>query len=1087
MLARANKAAPKVAQAATLIRSFSSPSLVARAKAAKPPAKKPTHKSAGFKVKKDEYVSSRRTTSSNKPTVLPASQLAEHHLFQNPPQDLGLPELSPAIFTGHAVGSAITLPSKPGSIISAYGLPLSIENEFALLASPASVIRESTLSILDVLDAGFKSGTSNKDARVVLTGNRGSGKSHLLLQAANYAAASKWVVLYVPKAIKWVDSTTPYAYDTRTRTFQQPELALQTLAQFVEANSAILRDASVQISTDIQNERLGKFSAGTPLSKLLDLGLKDQSLATEVLEVTLEQLGRQNKYPVLIAVDDFQALLCVSKYRDPQYELLFAHHLTLPRLVLEYACGKRTLAKGAVLGANSSTHTRFQEPLVLKEALGIIPLGSASPYERRNENIVAYASGLKGFSVPSRMQIGEAASMFDIWAQNKALHTPSSDSLFLSKYVEASGNPGDMVKTGFLATFGFGLITVPATPTKPLRHSMRILTWNINGIRSLPEYHPWYTLKTCSEILRELKADILCFQEMKISRQLLTKQLAVPDGYDAVMSFPKNKGGYSGVAVYTDSTKTVPLKAEEGLTGGPQTTSRVKLDEHERVSSVYPCADRLEFMPDGLGNVPSDLSSLDNEGRTLVVDFGLFVLINVYCPNEGSEERLPFKFNFHKLLEERVRILISEGREVIVLGDMNVVAAPVDHCDGSLESQRNVFWERPVRVWYRQWLHPEGPMVDAVRNSWPNREKMFTCWNTLTNARESNYGTRIDYILLTEGLLPWFKHGDIQPDIRGSDHCPVFIDLHDEITSPDGQVFRLADRLSQPFDPSGSQRSPPPISTGFWDEYSGKQKLLSNFFGKKSTTDTTVGRISLTNDVIQQTNCSTRPDPKISLAESCVTLDTPSAEPKEPSQQSNSTTEPSSQRHTSTQERKRKAANSSTQPTDSNSKKLKKTASTSGQPKLAAFFPASKSSKGRSSSPPIELSGGSEDEPDLELIRQDSSVLNTVELASALPSFQIPDNTTSKAAWSQLMKPLEPPRCTVHNALTKEYTVNKAGPNKGKKFFLCSMPMGPGYDSGKSTRLREEVDPRFRCNYFKWASEVKKESNKKKVVLQSSS
>lgn len=440
-------------QLSVAARSFSSPSFVARAKA-KPPVKKVPHKSGSFKVRKEEYVGPRRSTSAGKPTVLPASQLADHHLLQAPLRELGLPELAPSIFTARAAGSAITLPSGPGSVIGTYGLPDSIEREFSLLSSPTSVIRDATLSILDIIDKGEKTGTSTKDARVVLTGDRGSGKSHLLLQAANYAAANKWIVLYVPRAISWVDSTTPYAYDPRTRTFQQPELALQTLGQFVEVNSAILRDANTQISSGIQNERLGNFPKGTPLLNLLGIGLKDQSLASEVLEVTLDVLGQQTEYPVLIAIDDFQALFCISKYRDPQYQLIFAHHLTLARLMLEYACGKRTLAKGAILGANSSTHTSFQEPLPLKEALGIIPVGAVSPYERRNKDIVAYASGLKGFSIPSKMQVGEAASMFDVWLQNNALHTAPSDSLFLSKYVEASGNPRDMVKKGLLATLG---------------------------------------------------------------------------------------------------------------------------------------------------------------------------------------------------------------------------------------------------------------------------------------------------------------------------------------------------------------------------------------------------------------------------------------------------------------------------------------------------------------------------------------------------------------------------------------------------------------------------------------------------------
>ncbi|KAG8748410.1 37S ribosomal protein S23 mitochondrial [Ceratobasidium sp. 414] len=445
---------PRASQVSPVFRSFSAPSFVARAKAAKhspAPAKKSPHKSGGFKVKKEEYVSSRKAVGSSKPTVLPASQLAEHHLLQSPPRELGLAELTPVrillkltgIFTTRATGSAIALPSKQGSIIGTYGVPLSVENEFSLLSCPTSVIRDTTLSILDILDTGAKTGTSSKDARVVLTGDSGAGKSHLLLQAANYAAVNK-----MSTSLKNICSNKLGGLDNA------PELALQTLGQFVEANADTLNDAGTQIATDIQSERLGNFSKGTPLSKLLAVGLKDQSLATEVLEVTLRILGEQTKYPILIAVDDFQAFFCMSKYRDPQYELIFAHHLILTRIILEYASGKRTLARGVVLGATSSTNSRFLEPLPLKEALGTIASGTVSPYERRNKNIVAYASGLKGFPIPSKMRVDEAASMFDVWVQNYALHTSPSDSLFLSKYVEASGNPRDMVKTGLLATLG---------------------------------------------------------------------------------------------------------------------------------------------------------------------------------------------------------------------------------------------------------------------------------------------------------------------------------------------------------------------------------------------------------------------------------------------------------------------------------------------------------------------------------------------------------------------------------------------------------------------------------------------------------
>ena len=71
--------------------------------------------------------------------------------------------------------------------------------------------------------------------------------------------------------------------------------------------------------------------------------------------------------------------------------------------------------------------------------------------------------------------------------------------------------------------------------------------------------------------------------------------------------------------------------------------------------------------------------------RAFVVDFGLFVLINLYCPNEGSDARAPYKLNFHYMLRERVNQLIGEGREVVVTGDINVCAAPM--CSYSMASK----------------------------------------------------------------------------------------------------------------------------------------------------------------------------------------------------------------------------------------------------------------------------------------------------------------------------------------------------------------------------------------------------------------
>lgn len=213
--------------------------------------------------------------------------------------------------------------------------------------------------------------------------------------------------------------------------------------------------------------------------------------------------------------------------------------------------------------------------------------------------------------------------------------------------------------------------------------------------------------------------------EMKSSRSGLTRDVALPENFDSFFSFPIAKGGYSGVAVYTDSRTVVPLKAEEGLSGKLQ--PKPPLSAEERVSKSYPSVSDIDAFPDEVGNIPATFDALDAEGRGLVIDFGLFVLINLYCPNETSEARTSFKMNYHLLLEQRVKQLMQEGREVIVVGDINICATPMDHCDGHLPSNASTFWDHPARAWFHKWLGPQGPMVDVVRSYWPERKGLYTC------------------------------------------------------------------------------------------------------------------------------------------------------------------------------------------------------------------------------------------------------------------------------------------------------------------------------------------------------------------------
>lgn len=114
-----------------------------------------------------------------------------------------------------------------------------------------------------------------------------------------------------------------------------------------------------------------------------------------------------------------------------------------------------------------------------------------------------------------------------------------------------------------------------------------------------------------------------------------------------------------------------------------------------------------------------------------------------------------------------------------------------------------------------------------------------------TDGRSANYGSRIDLILCTPGLRPWINGGDIQASVYGSDHCPVYIDLHETITLEDGTILNLRDQLNPPDRkpstaptyPNDVPRvapEPPRFATKFFDEFSARQRTLKSFFsGKK--------------------------------------------------------------------------------------------------------------------------------------------------------------------------------------------------------------------------------------------------------------
>jgi small subunit ribosomal protein S29 len=227
-------------------------------------------------------------------------------------------------------------------------------------------------------------------------------------------------------AINLVNSTTTYAYDPRTRLYQQATFAFQTLQRFLTVNSDRLEQ--LKTTVDVELERRATIPAGTLLSDLVRAGIKERALAPTILTALMEELQKQTEFPVLLAIDDFQAIYCKSKYRDAHFSAINPYHLSMPRLLLEFASGQRQFARGAVLGAVSTTNVEFRLPLELAEALGIPPVSDGGPYVKRSSTLQTYTKGLERVVVPDALTVQEAMEVFDLWSKDNAIPSGTSSS-----------------------------------------------------------------------------------------------------------------------------------------------------------------------------------------------------------------------------------------------------------------------------------------------------------------------------------------------------------------------------------------------------------------------------------------------------------------------------------------------------------------------------------------------------------------------------------------------------------------------------------------------------------------------------------
>lgn len=292
-------------------------------------------------------------------------------------------------------------------------------------------------------------------------------------------------------------------------------------------------------------------------------------------------------------------------------------------------------------------------------------------------------------------------------------------------------------------------------------------------------------------------------------------------------------------------------------------------------------------------------------------------------------------------------------------------------------------------------------------------------------------------MLITPGLVPWVRAADILPSLKGSDHCPVYIDLHDEITGTDGTVTRLSDLLGAR-SVSGEPSEPPRLAAKYWDEF--KQKLLSTFFGKKSderksgsplcTALGTPGNPVNLNDAGQSASTTV-----IDNLPNQLPLECPQAPVDQPPTTTKRRLVPDDTKLSTKKARVTEPRGVLTKPNG----KAKP-----GQATLAGFFAQPKASSSkvsasetgmkRASSPPAHEPPETVEDADYQFALQLSQGEDNVLLMSSQGS----SGGESKQKWTSLLAPTKAPKCTAHNEPSKEFTVNKPGPNKGKRFFVCA-------------------------------------------------
>ncbi len=263
---------------------------------------------------------------------------------------------------------------------------------------------------------------------------------------------------------------------------------------------------------------------------------------------------------------------------------------------------------------------------------------------------------------------------------------------------------------------------------------MKLYSWNVNGIRAV------LNKGTFTAFLEEHDPDVLCLQETKASRDQFELDLPYYEHF-----FSAVKKGYSGTAIFS---KQPALRYKDGFPADI-------IDEYKVTGDTY-------------GN-PND------EGRVIAAEFEKFWVVTVYTPNsKGDLSRLSLRYDrWDKAFLAYVQQL-EKTKPVLFCGDLNVAHQEIDLANPKPNVGKHGFTNEE-RERFDDFL--SAGFVDTFRNANPDKTEAYSWWTHWANARARNIGWRIDYWLASKDIAGKVKNPQIHPEVMGSDHCPVSIEI----------------------------------------------------------------------------------------------------------------------------------------------------------------------------------------------------------------------------------------------------------------------------------------------------------------------